>query len=350
MTHLGSQVSALVDGQLPPDEAERALAHVAACAECAAALTSARAARRALSQARDVPVDPDLTLRLLALGRGTPETPAHTRPAPAGVGSVPLPGTRARPVPDDCLVGDLVRRRRVPALVLTAALAGTGVAFAGLVALGDQPQVVPAADAATALTLLGHVPAGGEGAAGTPGARAGVTSLDTGAATTGTLALLPFPATEVGSSVEVRSTTGAPSEEAVLTWMAEEGWTVPRSLPEGYRVAAVRLSAGDQPVLELDLVGPRGAVVVTQTPGPLAEEAVHGAQRVEVDGRVVHVLSAEPWHAVVQSGGTVVDVVAPGPDETLWDLVAAHPAAGYDDGLHARILRGWDVLAGSWVP
>lgn len=350
MTHLGSQVSALADGQLPPDEAERALAHVAACAGCAAALSSARAARRALSQARDVPVDPDLTLRLLALGRGTPEAPAHSRPVPAGSASVPLPGTRASRVPDDCLVGDLVRRRRVPALVLTAALAGTGVAFAGLIALGDRPPVVPSADAATALTLLGHVPAGPDGTDGTDGARAGVTRLDPGTATTGALALMPFPATDVGASVEVRSTTGAPSEEAVLTWMAQEGWTAPRSLPEGYRVAAVRLFPGEVPVLELDLVGPRGAVVVTQTPGRLSEEAVRGARSVEVDGRVVHVLSAEPWHAVLQSGGTVVDVVAPGPDETLWDLVAAHPAAGYDDGLSARIVRGWDVLAGSWVP
>ncbi len=34
MWHLGSRVSALLDGQLPPEEAERAWAHVHACHAC----------------------------------------------------------------------------------------------------------------------------------------------------------------------------------------------------------------------------------------------------------------------------------------------------------------------------
>ncbi|WP_162177339.1 zf-HC2 domain-containing protein, partial [Actinotalea ferrariae] len=41
--HLGSRLSALVDGQLPPAAAERALEHVATCPACADELRAARA-------------------------------------------------------------------------------------------------------------------------------------------------------------------------------------------------------------------------------------------------------------------------------------------------------------------
>ena len=54
MTHLGSRLSALVDGQLSPAESERALEHVAGCPRCTEELAAARAARRALSAAAHV--------------------------------------------------------------------------------------------------------------------------------------------------------------------------------------------------------------------------------------------------------------------------------------------------------
>ncbi|KGM08418.1 hypothetical protein N869_09690, partial [Cellulomonas bogoriensis 69B4 = DSM 16987] len=76
--HLGSQVSALADGQLSPAETEQALAHVVGCPECAAELEAARAAHRALAQAMDVTAAPDLTARLIALG--SPE--ARRAPGP----------------------------------------------------------------------------------------------------------------------------------------------------------------------------------------------------------------------------------------------------------------------------
>ena len=68
MSHLGTRLSALADGQLAPAATERALAHVAGCPQCAAELTAARAARRALAAADDVTPAPDLTARLLSLG------------------------------------------------------------------------------------------------------------------------------------------------------------------------------------------------------------------------------------------------------------------------------------------
>ena len=52
--HLGTQLSALADGQLGPAATERAMAHVAGCAECAAGLAAARESRRALSAAFEV--------------------------------------------------------------------------------------------------------------------------------------------------------------------------------------------------------------------------------------------------------------------------------------------------------
>ncbi|WP_230684816.1 zf-HC2 domain-containing protein [Cellulomonas sp. JZ18] len=54
MTHLGSWVSALADGQLDAAATERALAHVAVCPLCARELAAARAARRALAAADEV--------------------------------------------------------------------------------------------------------------------------------------------------------------------------------------------------------------------------------------------------------------------------------------------------------
>jgi len=49
MTHLGESLTALLDGALPPAERERALAHLAGCAECRAAEARLRAALAALS-------------------------------------------------------------------------------------------------------------------------------------------------------------------------------------------------------------------------------------------------------------------------------------------------------------
>ena len=51
MSHLGSRISALVDGQLSVADTEKALAHVAVCPECSAELAASRAARRALASA-----------------------------------------------------------------------------------------------------------------------------------------------------------------------------------------------------------------------------------------------------------------------------------------------------------
>lgn len=78
MSHLGSKVAALVDGQLPAGEAEELLAHAAVCARCHWQLGQERSSREVLSRARDVEPDPALTARLLALSPGPEDAPGAT--------------------------------------------------------------------------------------------------------------------------------------------------------------------------------------------------------------------------------------------------------------------------------
>ncbi|HEY3438812.1 MAG TPA: zf-HC2 domain-containing protein, partial [Actinotalea sp.] len=173
MSHLGSQLSALADGQLSAQAAENVLAHVAGCPECAAELAAARAARQVLASAFDVPVAPDLTRRLLALGATSGVPAATTRPdarrspsrASVSRTSVPLPGARpaARPMPADCLHGDLGSGWSRPARWGSLALAGAAAASAALFVIGGLQPVVPDGQTAQALTVLGRAASDGSG-------------------------------------------------------------------------------------------------------------------------------------------------------------------------------------------
>ena len=94
MNHLGTRVSALVDGQLGHAERDRALAHVAHCATCQAAVDAERTVKALLSGAsRPVPSD-----GLLASlhGLAEPGGPVSPRPRSMPLGPVvptlPAPG------------------------------------------------------------------------------------------------------------------------------------------------------------------------------------------------------------------------------------------------------------------
>jgi hypothetical protein len=327
--HLGSWVSALVDGQLPPAESERALAHVAACALCAEEVAAARQARRALSIARDVEPAPDLTARLLALA-------ATTQPAGAGPPDGEGPGHRSRvlplgssayAVPARALTGDL-SARRIPGMRLAAgSLAGVGVVTAGLVLLGEQPTVVPSTHPAQALSQLARAHGPGTAAASAADAELAVrlTPSSTAAA--------------LGSE-----------DEAVLAWLRREGWTSPVELPVGYEVTGARYAygtTGGSVVLELELDGPDGRVVLTEEHGRLDVSGLEGATAHTLAGHEVYELSRQPWHLVWQSDDTVVTLVSGAPADSVSELVADFPAAGYDDRLPARITRGWDTVTGA---
>ncbi|HWS59201.1 MAG TPA: zf-HC2 domain-containing protein, partial [Actinotalea sp.] len=143
------------------------------------------------------------------------------------------------------------------------------------------------------------------------------------------------------------ATTGAgDAARTAVAWLDGHPWAAPLAVPDGYRVAAVRVDPDGREGLEADLAGPQGLIVLTQVRGLLDPEALPAA--VAVAGRRVHVLSDAPWHVVWQSGDAVVSVSAELRSLPAEDVVGSYPAVANDDGVPARIARGWQVLAGVW--
>jgi anti-sigma factor RsiW len=80
VTHLGEQISALIDGELTGAELDRASAHLAACERCRAEAAEMRQLKRALRALFEVDGDDALTGRLLAMaGPGGPVPSRQTR-------------------------------------------------------------------------------------------------------------------------------------------------------------------------------------------------------------------------------------------------------------------------------
>jgi anti-sigma factor RsiW len=107
MRHLGSRVSALLDGQLPPEEAERAWAHVHVCHAC-----------------RDlVEREGWVKTRLAGLSHGDPAAPEHLK------GSLLGPHAHTAPL-------DVLGRRSRNWTGLAIGGGAAGVAVLGMLALG----------------------------------------------------------------------------------------------------------------------------------------------------------------------------------------------------------------------
>jgi hypothetical protein len=333
VTHRGPWISAFLDGQLSAAEERRALEHVAECRACADELAAAQAARRALAAADDVPPAPDLTARLLSLAPTSPPRPAAPAdpfgpPAPAaafasyGLASSRIDALRGAPL------SGRVRPRRSPARIAAGSAAGLGALAAMLFALGARPDVTPVSQPAADLGLLRN---------GVQLAAAVSTSTGTG----GTC-----------SSVD--------AGRDVAAWLRGHRWAFPSELPAGWTLTGVRWCADwasgaaadaapepDSHVLELDLSGPTGSVVVTEQPGRIDDDAAARSERRVVGGRDALVLSTEPWHVVWQARDTVVQLLAAGPSDEVAGLVAAFPGGAYDGGVPARIVRGLETVTGA---
>jgi anti-sigma factor RsiW len=114
VTHLGVQISALVDGELTGAELDRANAHLAACESCRAEAAGIRQLKRSLRALFEVEGDDELTRRLLDMGgpggpvpsrqdrreqyrRGRGKAPRDKRPhGRGGRGDGDAPRSRAR--------------------------------------------------------------------------------------------------------------------------------------------------------------------------------------------------------------------------------------------------------------
>lgn len=330
MTHLGTLVSALADDQLSPATRERALTHVAGCDQCAAELAVARAVRKRLSCARDVLPTTDLTSRLLALSSEIPAAQGDPlrQGAPARDPWAASPEAGAL---RDALTGDFVAhaRRRRSRRTVVAASSGLAVLAVALFTLGDRPVVVPDRHVAAPLTLLAQA---GDDAQAT-------TDPD----------LVPVRPTAGGSGTSASGAASTDSmdlvDSAALAWMADHGWTSPSGILEGFDVTGVHLVGDDRDVLQVDLAGQEGTIVVREQVGRLDTTSLTRSEG--FDGRAVYVLSDEPWHVVWQAGDTVIDVVAEARKEVLAAFVATFPAHDFDAGVPARISRGWTTMTGA---
>ena len=131
--HLGSRVSALLDGQLPPDETERAWAHVHTCHFC-----------------RDqVEREGWVKTRLAGLSFGTADAPAHLKGSLLGSPLSVPPG-------DAYLALVLVTGQRPRRNAGLVALGGgaLGAAVMGVLALGVAPADAPSMDRRAPVTNL----------------------------------------------------------------------------------------------------------------------------------------------------------------------------------------------------
>ncbi len=130
MGHLGTRVSALLDGQLSPPEADRAWAHVHACHAC-----------------RDlVEREGWVKTRLAGLSPRQPgvQPPAH------------LVGSLLGLPPDQRVLGGEVAGPRRPPLGLVALGGGAvGAAVLGVLALGTAPAAAPSFEQRVPVSQLG---------------------------------------------------------------------------------------------------------------------------------------------------------------------------------------------------
>lgn len=161
MTHLGDRIAALADGELSHAERDRALAHVAGCASCRAALEEQRAVRLLLASAAVPEPAPETVATLLSLAAPGGPLPPRARSMPQGpvVPDLPPPRRLGRPWgrhadgqrparrdsrrPGDRAASRVRRVRVASAGALSVAGLVLGTAFVAGGTAGQAPAVVP---------------------------------------------------------------------------------------------------------------------------------------------------------------------------------------------------------------
>lgn len=140
MKHLGERVTALVDGQLDHDDRDAALAHLARCPQCQAAVDAERRTASTLRQLPDVVPSRELMERLREMSAPEGPLPPRRRPFPAperasgfhsAGGSFPRWPTQGR------------SRRRAVVRGTVAGSVSLGVIAAALASLGTAEEADP---------------------------------------------------------------------------------------------------------------------------------------------------------------------------------------------------------------
>ena len=184
MSHLGDRVAALVDGELDHGARDRALSHIAHCADCRAQVEHQRALKDLLASATTPPPSPQTVAGLLSLaGSGGPLPPrARTMPRGPVVPHLPPPGrrsSRGRPVTDRAQrrrPGERSRAHRVR-LVAAGALSVAGLVLGTAFVAGGSSSTGPVVPPVAELSVE-HGRTSGAVTVGDPGVGL-MTSFDT---------------------------------------------------------------------------------------------------------------------------------------------------------------------------
>lgn len=155
MSHLGEQLSALVDGELNGAERDRVNAHLASCAECRVEASELRGLKRELHNLAAVPEDAAMLRRLIAMaGPGGPVPPRgmlrgghkpralfRTYPAAAR-----RPGGVGRTRPSSARPGERGRRRYVVVSAVSLVVVSLGAAAFSMGGSTPGPRVKPSVE------------------------------------------------------------------------------------------------------------------------------------------------------------------------------------------------------------
>ena len=153
MTCLGERITTLTDGELGHNARDRALAHIASCPNCRAAVDAERALKARLARGQTPAPSEALTFRLLRLAEpGDPlppptmRMPGTRRPAPLPPPGRPQhsrttrPGVARSALSVTRVVGPAPRRARRGALATVGALSLLGMAVGGVLVLGSTAE------------------------------------------------------------------------------------------------------------------------------------------------------------------------------------------------------------------
>lgn len=183
MSHLGDRVAALVDGELDHAARDRALSHIAHCADCRAQVEHQRDLKGLLAAAATPPPSAETLAGLLSLAAPGPPLPPRARTMPRGpvVPELPAPGRRTpRGRLDSRRPGERHPRSHRARLLTAGALSVAGLVLGTAFVAGGSTSTGPVVPPVAELSVE-HGRTSGAVTVGDPGVGL-MTSFDTPAA------------------------------------------------------------------------------------------------------------------------------------------------------------------------